>query len=347
MLPLYKLDFLSLEQVFRSFHIKDIVSLALLSTRSFKTVRAFLKHIRPRRVFIDLEISKKHKITVYLGSEMLNIKMSNNSYLREEQNFRGVPVLEASQSKFQGIEYSVFDDCHNGLTTYWEDENIAIRMLYQYISNLFDKPVSGLIYFPVSRNLHLGLLELIMQNQDSISHANVCFTEPFCLNNGRAMKILSIVEKIILDVPFPNFSLPKHKYQNLTIENGNWVTLSELKRIDCKFLYICQNLADVNPLKDDELVEFLNLWTNGFFPNLTDFRLETNASISLEKILKDFVTEPSDMDVSEIEDEWNVVTGGPLNVRQLKTGKSATVYTMNTENFDGSEVSFFSMSVID
>ena len=50
---------------------------------------------------------------------------------------------------------------------------------------------------------------------------------------------------------------------------------------------------------------------------------------------------------SDIEDQFNVLTGGPLNIRQMKNGQVATVYTVDFENPDGEDVTVFVMIVAD
>ncbi|EGT36653.1 hypothetical protein CAEBREN_03139 [Caenorhabditis brenneri] len=345
MLPLYKLDVLSLEQIFKSFDLKEIIALALLSTRSFIIARSLLRCTRPENVSIDLEIRRRHKITVYRESEMFRIYVMNNCYLREGKRLRN--VLEATKSKFQRLEFSILNNCDGGISTYWEDENIAIRMLYEYISSLFYKPITELVYQPKNGNMHLDLLESIMKNQNSLPNAMIRFTGSSWLGIDRAMRVLSVAQNITLDVTLPNFWIPKYKYQNLTIEYGNWVNLPELKGIDCESLYLCQTFASLNPLKDRELKEFVNMWMSGCFPNLKDFRLETNSSISLENILMGISTELSGIDRFDIEDEYNVLTGGPLNIRQLNNGQVATVYTVDFENSEGEDVAVFVMIVAD
>ncbi|CAL2037585.1 unnamed protein product [Caenorhabditis brenneri] len=343
MLPLYKLDILSLEQVFKCLDLKEIIAFALLSIRSFMIVRSLLRHTRPGNASIDLEIRTNHQITVWRGSEMFGIYVSNNCYLRRGMKLRN--VLEAPKSKFQGLEFSILNDSDGGISTYWEDENIAIRMLYEYISSLFDKPITELVYRPENGNMHLDLLESMMKNQDSLPNAMVRFTGSSLLGIDRAMRFLSVAQNITLDVTLSNFWIPKHKYQNLTIENGNWVNLPELKGIDCESLYLCQTFASLNRLKDEELNEFVNMWMSGCFPNLKDFRLETNSPISLGNILMGIPTELSEIDRLDIEDQHNVVKEGPLNIRQLNNGQVATVYTVDTENSDGEDVVVFAMIV--
>ncbi|EGT51991.1 hypothetical protein CAEBREN_02432 [Caenorhabditis brenneri] len=345
MLPLYKLDVLVLEQIFECFDLKEIIALALLSTRSFIIARSLLRRTRPENVSIDLEIGTSHQITVRRGSEMFEFYVHNNRYLRQGKKLRN--VLEASKSKFQWLEFSILNNSDGGISTFWEDENLAIRMLYEYIFSLFGKPITKLIYEPENGNMHFDLLESMMKNQDSLPNAWIRFTNSSLLGIDKAMRVLSVAQNITLDVTLSNFWIPKYKYQNLTIENGNWVNLFELKAINCEFLYLCQTIGSYNPLKDEELKEFVKMWMNGFFPNLKDFRLETNSSISLANILMGIPTEISEMNRFDIEDQYNLLTGGPLNIRQLNNGQVATVYTVDFENSDGEDVSVFVMIVAD
>ncbi|CAL2052325.1 unnamed protein product [Caenorhabditis brenneri] len=308
----------------------------MTSARSLRIMKNLLKHMRYcDNIVIDMSIYPSvHKITVTTDHEQCHIHVNNTKWMRE---------VSSSEKTFKNCKYFLGDYFY-GLKTYWQDDDTAIQMVYNHIWDLFGTPVTNLVYNPSEEKLYLDLLETILNNQDVIPKCSVGLVYLSEKSTARVLNHLQKVQELNLSSSFLKCAASKFKLQNLVIEDGDDISFQKLIELKCESISIHQHRYQNNALEIKDLNSYLRRWKAGFFPRLKNFRLETQAPLILPRILKGIQFEPS-ADQMEIDDEDKILTAGPFNIRRVTDGKVATVYTMDTWNKNGHEVTIFELSV--
>ncbi|EGT39999.1 hypothetical protein CAEBREN_05759 [Caenorhabditis brenneri] len=338
MFPLFELPLLPLIEIVKSYSLKEIVLLSMTSSRSLRIMKTLLKHMRycdNNNMIIGMAIYPSvHKITVTTGHEKFNIHVNDKNWMRT------VPSCEKT---FKNTKYFL-DDYKYGFKTYWQDDDKAIQMFYNHISELFGAPITNLVYNPSEEKLYLDLLETVLYNQDAIPQCSVGLVNLSEKNSARVLNHLQKVQNLSLSSNVLNCDASKFKLQNLMIEDGDNISFQKLIELNCESIGIFQHCYNNNALQNKNLNSYLRRWKAGFFPRLKNFRLETKASLTLPNILRKIPFELS-ADQIEIDGEDTVLTAGPLNIRNVTNGKIGTVYIMDTWNEHGHYLTIFEFSV--
>ncbi|EGT50920.1 hypothetical protein CAEBREN_17869 [Caenorhabditis brenneri] len=337
MLPFFKFPLFPLLYFIQMWSLKEIINFSMVSKHSFYAVRFLLRYLsycKPITVTMDI-YENHHEITVFSDSEKCVVRVMNKKELEDAQS---------SQQTFNGIQY-LFVDKNEIVNTYWKDEDLALKMIYAHVRDLFGKPIDYLTYIPSKDNLHVDFLEAISNDQQNVENCSI--GAMFGLSGkdvGSILNILQNTRNLNLSYTVLDYDLSGYKFHNLVIEDGERFPCQKLVKLDFESLDLYQLYDFDECLKKEELNTFLRLWITGNLPRMKNFRLETVLSLPFPDVLKTINFEPSGK-LLDIDEENTVLTGGPYNIRRLTDGKIATVYTLDYWNENGQQMTYFEFSV--
>ena len=259
----------------------------MVSKHSFYAVRFLLRclsYCKPITVAMDI-YENHHEITVFSDSEKCVVRVMNKKEIGDAQS---------SQQTYNGIQY-LFVDENETVNTYWKDEDLALKMIYAHVRDLFGKPIDNLTYIPSKDNLHVDLLEAIFDDQQNVENCSIgaMFGLPK-KDVGSILNILQNTRNLNLGYTILDYDLSGYKFHNLVIEDGERFPYQKLVRLDFESLDLYQLYDFDECLKKEELNTFLRLWTSGILPRLKKFCLETVLSLPFPDILKTIDFEPSE-----------------------------------------------------
>ncbi|CAL2038487.1 unnamed protein product [Caenorhabditis brenneri] len=338
MIPFFKLPLFPLLDIVQNWTLKEIILFSMTSSRSSRAMRNLLKyHGYSNQITVEMDVSPTfHSITVYSETEQCAVSIVNKSWLRKER--------KNSQQTFNSLQYLLVESNEYNINTYWQNENLAINIFYAFFRDLFEKPITILYYTPSKGKLCFELLKTIFNDQKTIENCSIGALDPLEKDTIRALELFENAQNLSLNYPLLDYDLSKFKFQNVVIEDGELVPFQKLTELNFESLELYQHSLFGDSLQDEQLNSILRLWVTGFLPRMKKFYLETHEYLRLPKILKTIDFEPSENRI-EFDEEDTVLTGGPLNIKRLTDGRTATVYTMNFWNENGQQMTFLEFSV--
>uniref|UniRef100_A0A1I7SZB0 F-box domain-containing protein n=1 Tax=Caenorhabditis tropicalis TaxID=1561998 RepID=A0A1I7SZB0_9PELO len=255
--PLFRLPLVAYKNVIDLMTSYEQVSLSLCSRKT----KSIVKKIRHRPTSLQLWILKDNQVKVTtghfettnsvrefsvvmgVGERKLNSCFIQTVFIGEHR----IPVRVKSNEN--GIEY---------LRTYWEDENLGLRVIADYVCDLFRVDLFGLYLM----NDHRRMFDWLCNRQSyvydlRIGDKNRISDEDFkyVVQNSNSEFLVS---DAILSETFRLNNFNK-KAEIIALVNSHWITIDNLMTVDALRLDVLTGKKFTNK----EVNTFLNHWIHG------------------------------------------------------------------------------------
>uniref|UniRef100_A0A1I7UAV1 FBA_2 domain-containing protein n=1 Tax=Caenorhabditis tropicalis TaxID=1561998 RepID=A0A1I7UAV1_9PELO len=154
------------------------------------------------------------------------------------------------------------------IITYWEDEDFGLRMIADYICDLFGVDLT----YATIRNDHRRMLDWLLNRQSFLKcldiraqrQANDEDFQYVLLNNNS--EFLKIEARMARHFRLKNFD---NKLEFVTFSKCHWITIENLMTVDARRIEVSKEKVFTN----EELNKFLKHWINGENPRFKQIRL--------------------------------------------------------------------------
>ncbi|EFO89181.1 hypothetical protein CRE_04447 [Caenorhabditis remanei] len=272
--PLFHVPYVPLDRIIDFMEPKALVSLSFCSQKSNSVIKTHRKVSFDGRLLIGG--SDKNASFLSFTNYTFGIVLKRNQVLRAHKFVDNINYENMELVKMGGQHVQVeVDHLHGYLISYWDNTVNGLKVITDYVTNLFNIDVSEI--WASKQSLHM--IEWVNSRQKTplrnVSFADSSTTAAseeemiYILKDCRPISRLGIHLK-----PPKNFRFTGKfpKIDCLEISDGKWVTLDNLLTMDGIDIVLKSST-----LTNTDLINFLRHWLSGGCPRLKLFSAATGS----------------------------------------------------------------------